>query len=393
MGIARMYTTPIICKSKDGWFVFFRYWNIDTSKYVAKKISRAAGDDLNRIKNLHEREKEFKALRNARETWLKCGWNPLKDPEFKQRLNVSTEDYSDIRQWTVEKALQHALTYKKLAVKSRYDYKKSVEYFLKAAATMMLHVTYISTLNRTHVKACFAYLNTNLKLSAKNYNKRLCHIKSLLSELEEWKAIDENPAFRIKEMFEEKTQKFVSYTDDEREMIREYLYVTNYRFFIFWATIYYTGIRPDEILSLRIKDFNQQTQTLHLKPFSNVVKNKKEREVIVHEGLLQYYKEMKLHEYPEDFYIFSKRFIPGPTKTNGQVPTLLWKKLIWNELGIKKYMYAAKHSGATAFIKAGASEDNLVDHLGHSSKFITRIYTQEGVQQSKLVISKTKVEF
>lgn len=394
MGFARMYTTPIVCKSKDGWFVFFRYWNTESGKYIGKKISRAAGDDLNRIKNLTEKEKEFKALRDARELWLKCGWNPLKDPEFTQRAIVNAEsDYSDIRQWTVEKALRHALKYKNLAVKSRYDYKKSVEYFLQAATTMLLHVTWISKLNRTHVKACFAYLNTNLKLSAKNYNKRLCHIKSLLSELEEWKALDENPAFRIKEMFEEKTQKFIPYTDPERELIREYLYVSNYRFFIFWATIYYTGIRPDEILSLRVKDFNLETQTLHLKPFSNVVKNKKERQVIIHEGLLQYYKEMRLDEYPEDYYIFSKKFMPGPKKTNRQVATLLWQKLIWKELGIHKYMYAGKHSGATAFIKAGASEDHLVDHLGHSSKFITRMYTQEGVEQSKKVISKIKVEF
>lgn len=394
MAKLRMYTTPIICKYKNEWFVFFRFWNNSTGKYVAKKISRANGNDLNRLKDLKQREREFNALRKARETWLQLGWDPIADPDFKQRYKLPSSDkFDDINEWTVTKALLHALQYKKLAKKSKYDYKKSVEYFLQAAGELCIDVMQVSTLTRTHVKAVFAYLSNETKLPPKNYNKRLCHIKSLFSELEEWRAITENPAYGIKELIEEQTEKFVPYTEEERNMIKEYLYVVNYRFFVFWATIYYTGIRPDEILSMRIKDLDLETNTMHLKPFSNVVKNKKERYTAVHEDLARYYKEMNLQQLPQDYYIFSKKLEPGPTKTNAQVPTLLWKKLVQEELGIKKYMYAGKHSGATAFIKAGASEENIVDHLGHSSRFISRMYTQEGVRQSQKVIAKTKVVF
>lgn len=390
----RLYTTPIVCKYRNEWFVFFRYWDHSTAKYVAKKIARAGGNDLNRIKDLKEREREFIALKNVREKWLQLGWNPLTDPEFKLRYKLFSENkFDDIQEWTVERALKHALEYKRLAKKSKYDYKKSVEYFLNAAHRLLIDILPIAQLNKTHIKAVFASLANDFKLQAKNYNKRLMHIKSLLTELVEWNALIDNPAYRIKDLPEETTEKFVPYTHEEREMIKEYLFVTHYRFFVFWATIYYTGIRPDEILSLRVKDFSAQKCTLHLRPFSNVVKNKKERNVIIHEDLLRYYVEMKLDNNSQDDFIFSKSFEPGPKKTNPQVPTKWWKKLVREQLGIDKYLYAAKHSGATAFIQAGASEDNLVDHLGHSSRFITRMYTREGIEQSKKVISKTKVEF
>jgi integrase len=391
----KMYTTPIVCKYKNEWFVFFRYWNQSENKYITKKISRAAELDLNRIKDLKERDIAFKGLRDAREQWLKLGWNPISDPEFKNRavLNNVT-DLNNIADWTVEKAFEHALKYKKLAVKSKYDYKKSVEYFLKAAKALQMNLLPISMLTRQYIKAIFVWLDQEQKLPPKNYNKRLMHIKSLLTELtDEWNALPENPAYRLKDLPEDKTKKFVPITDEEREIIRQYLYLENYRFYIFCITIYYTGVRPDEILSFKVKDLNFKTQCFHLKPFSNVVKNKKEREVLVHDNLMQYYKTMNLEQYPPEYYIFSKNFEPGKRKTNRQVVTLLWKKKVMKELGINKFLYSLKHSGAAAFIRAGASEENVVDLLGHSSRFITRMYTEEGIEQSKLVISKTKVEF
>jgi integrase len=390
----KLFTTPIVCKYKNEWFVFFRYWNIETGKYVPKKISRAAGNDLNRIKDLTEREREFNALREAREKWLLAGWNPITDAEFKNRGVVNATQYNDIQHWSVDKALYHALKFIKLAERSRCDYKKSVEYFVDAARPLLISAMEIRSLTRTHVKAVLStLLQEPFSLSNKNHNKRLCHIKSLLSELEEWKAITENPAFGIKDLAEEKTEKFIPYTDEEREVIKQYLYVTHYRFFVFWATIYYTGVRPEEILSLRICDVNLNKNEIHLKPFSNIVKNRKERFVAIHDDLVRYYKQMNLFQFPDTFYIFSTDFEPGEKKMRRRVVTDLWHNQIKVQLGIDKYMYAGKHSGASAFIKAGASEDTLVDHLGHSSRFITRMYTNEGVEQSKAVIRNTKVTF
>lgn len=387
---SKLYSTPIVVRSTTGdWFVFFRFWNQVTNKYHSIKCR----EDLNRIKDPQEKDAEFKALREARELWLKMGWNPLTDRNFEARKQAETHQFAHIKEWTVEKCLLHAVANKKMATKSRYDYKKSAEYFIEAARPMYIHAMLMKDLEKRHIKAVFNSLLQDFKLSNKNYNKRLEHLKSLLTELVDWEVFTHNPAFGLKNLHEEETQKFVPLDAEERAMLREYLYLENYQFYIYCITIYYTGIRPDEILSLRIKDLDLKNSTLHLAPFSNVVKNKKERRKAVHSKLLRFYQEMQLDQLPDTWYIFSKNFKPGPEKLHRRVATGLWKRLVWNELGIEKYLYSLKHTGADDLIEAGVSEDFVKDHLGHSTKFMTRRYTQKGIEASKKAVLAANIEF
>ena len=386
----KLYSTPIIVRSvSNDWYVFFRYWNQETSKYQSIKCK----ENLNRIKDLVEREAEFKALREARELWLKLGWNPLTDRKFEARKQVNAHEFSHIKEWTVEKCLLHAVANKKMAPKSRYDYKKSAQYFIEASKPMYIHAMLMKDLEKRHIKAVFNNLLQEFNLSNKNYNKRLEHIKSLLTELVDWEVFQVNPAFGLKNLPEEDTQKFIPLDNEERIKLREYLYLENYQFYIYCITIYYTGIRPDEILSLRIKDLDFKSCTLHLDPFSNVVKNKKERRKAVHSKLMRFFEQMELEQYNPNWFIFSKGFKPGPIKQHRKIATELWKKLIWEQLGIEKYLYSLKHTGADDLIAAGVSEDYVKDHLGHSSKFMTRRYTQKGIEASKKAVINSNIEF
>lgn len=388
MSSTKLYTTPVVCKGKREWFVFFRYWDHTQNKYKDFKCA----EGLNRIKDPKEKVAEFKALCDARTIWLKMGWNPLTDREFQNRHNQQkTNDLAHIKQWPLNKAIAYALEYKKLSVKSKYDYKKSKEYFLDAAKQVGFYMLPISQLTRVHIKAIFNYLQP--KLSNKNYNKRLQHIKSLLSELIEWEALDFNPAHGIKELYEEETFKFIPLTNNERTLVRAYLQKVHPTFYVYCLTIYYTGIRPDEVLSLTIADVNFANNTIHLNPFSNVVKNKKERYKTMHPNLVQLYQQLNLQQFPNNTFVFSKNFMPGTTKIRRQVATELWKKLIWNELGIQKYLYSLKHLGADDLIDAGVSETEVQDHLGHSAIFITRRYTQKGFEQSKQKVLASNIEF
>ena len=66
---------------------------------------------------------------------------------------------------------------------------------------------------------------------------------------------------------------------------------------------------------------------------------------------------------------------------------------MWEELGIHKYMYSLKHAGADDLIEAGVDESHVVDHLGHSQKFMTRRYTLKGVEQAKQAVMKANINF
>lgn len=58
---------PKLVKSSQGWYVYFRYAGVQKRyKY-----------NLNYIKGLVEREREFHMLRKALHQKLKDGWNPF----------------------------------------------------------------------------------------------------------------------------------------------------------------------------------------------------------------------------------------------------------------------------------------------------------------------------
>ncbi len=57
-----------------------------------------------------------------------------------------------------------------------------------------------------------------------------------------------------------------------------------------------------------------------------------------------------------------------------ELVTKLWKSHVIDSLGINKYMYSMKHSGADEKILSGISLDALQDMYGHSSKLMTKKY-------------------
>lgn len=67
-------------------------------------------------------------------------------------------------------------------------------------------------------------------------------------------------------------------------------------------------------------------------------------------------------------------FKPSTTQIKRDTVTKLWKKIVKDKLGIDKYQYALKHSGANDKIMAGIEIDALQELYGHSSKLMTVKY-------------------
>lgn len=387
-----MYTTPVVCKPKNNeWFVYFTFYCPKKNKMLP--IKRSEG--LNRIKDAKEKEAEFTALCEARTTWLKMGWNPIEDPKFiiRSRIVVNT-DFENVGKWPINKALTHALEYKKLAPKSMYDYRKSVAYFSQASEKIGIANLPAETFTKSHVKAVFAHLHSVTGLSAKNYNKRLEHIKSIFTELEEWGGISYNPAHGLKSLITEQTIRFVTMTQEERAIYKAFMEQHCFGFYVFSMVEFYTGIRPAEILSLKVSDIDTENLTIHLKPFSNVVKNKKQRACSLPLNLLHLLKQIGVEKVsPNDYLFTGNDFLPGPKKHRSNYATTYWRIWVKERLGINKHLYAFKHLGADELINSGISEDDLVTHLGHSNRFITRRYTLKGMEQAKKKINSLNINF
>lgn len=164
--------------------------------------------------------------------------------------------------------------------------------------------------------------------------------------------------------------------------------------------IYHTGMRPNEVLALKIKDINIKKDLITIVPDDqrDNSKTKNIREVPMSQELSLLIKEWLKHEHSDECYLFGSPFTPGRgnsgyhkagrganhpdyfkpsmTRISRDTVTKLWNTLIISnkELGIKKYLYASKHTGSDDKILAGIDVDALKDMYGHTSKYMTLTY-------------------
>lgn len=101
------YTIPHIMRCADGkWYIFFEYY------HEGKMVPVKRSEQLNRIKNLTEKEAEFKALLKARTAWLEMGWNPITDPKFQNRSLPDANAIENLNKMSFEAALDFAFNKK-----------------------------------------------------------------------------------------------------------------------------------------------------------------------------------------------------------------------------------------------------------------------------------------
>ena len=130
--------------------------------------------------------------------------------------------------------------------------------------------------------------------------------------------------------------------------------------------LYYSGIRANELASLKWEDIDFQRGTIHLK----TAKGGKERVVFFHEklkGFIEYF-NLKKEE-----YVFLSNF--GKKYNKRTVQNIV--KNASRKAGISKNVtpHILRHSFATHLLEAGADIRHIQKLLGHANLQTTQIYT------------------
>jgi len=366
-----IYTTPKVVKYDDlskSWFVYFRY---------DKKLFRYKFG-INYIQNYKERLSEANALRDALLLKLKDGWNP-NVPDLIQ----STANYTFIE------ALDFAIEKKKLSIgkKTLSGYNGTIKFIKEAITSIHYDNLLISETKRAHIKLIMEKAKEQRKWTNNGYNKHLNHLKAILSELIQWDIIEVNPAHNIKNLSVAESEANTPASVEDIEKIKELLSSKYPDFYNFIITIFHTGIRPEEILKIKLEMVDLINSEIILP--AAITKTNKKRIVPINQHLKEYYLQMKLDQLPKDFYLFGsyresgkgnigkyKDFIPGPTKMNRDTATRRWESIVKKGLGISMNMYAMKHLGANRKILAGLELDSLRELYGHTSKLMTEKYAK-----------------
>jgi integrase len=396
------FTEPKLYRAQNGWFVSFQITNNLTGK--TKRIQSRKG--INYIDKKEERTRQANALIKWWKDRLDNGWMPeewLCDVP-KDSLIFPVTKFND--------ALDFALNNCTVSSKTKSGYKGSVKFFKEAATALNLNMA-IKDIDRPHIMLMLKWIKEKRNWSNHAYNKHLGYICAVIARLLDWKVIKFNPAEKIKTLPVAETRKFIPYTDKEKKEIQEYLFANHYRFFVYLITIYHTGMRPKELLSLQIKDVDLDNSLITILPDLKAEnsKTKKIRYVPINNHLIRFLREFELQQYPSNYYLFGSPFETGKGRKgqiNAKHPsyfkpsavqikrdtvTKLWKEIVIDKLKIKKHLYAAKHSGADAKILAGIDLDTLKDLYGHSSKYMTEKYVSVLMEVHKKKIIEHSPEF
>ncbi|MBE99305.1 tyrosine-type recombinase/integrase [Flavobacterium coralii] len=367
------FTTPKVVRSKKGdMYVYFRFY---------KKVKTIRGG-LNYITFKNEREKAlaFEDLRKEVHRQLKSGWNPFENDLSFQKNN-----------FTLIEALDFALEKKKANLKPRtYEsYFSSVKFFKEAAIKSGFEYMPVIDVKRVHVKKIMAKCAEIRKWSNKAYNKNMGYIKAVFSEMLEWDILENNPAHsirKLKEMVNENANR--TPTKEENEKIKKQLTEKMPGLLNYLRFIYHTGIRPDELFSVKIGMIEIDSLTIRIP--AEITKTLRDRILPINPYLFNLLLDMDIDKYPDDYYLFGSRrehrnlgikpetdFLPAPYRLNRSSGCEQWKKLIKDALGIDVNMYAYKHYGADNKILAGIDLDALRELYGHTSKMMTMRYAKK----------------
>ena len=359
------FTIPKLSKGVI-WFVFFRYNG---------KLHRFK-EQLNRIKDLNERERLFLILRDVLHDKLKAGWNPEIPEIIKKQSDLNLID-----------ALRFALEKKKpnISPKTYSGYNGSVNFLETAIKNIGLSNINIIDVKRVHVKLIMEKAKELNSWSNKAHNKHLNHFKAILSELLQWDIIENSPAFKVDNLKVSAPDANRPTNKDNMGRIRTELETNHRNFYIFCITIFFTGIRPEEILKIKLSMVNLKESEIVLPP--EITKTNKKRVVPISPYLLPYYVSMNFSKLPKDYYLFGsfreagkgnlgkfEDFIPAPTRINRDTATRRWEAIVKKKLQIDMNLYAMKKAGANALILAGVSINAIKDLFGHTSEVTTQIY-------------------
>ncbi|UAY56280.1 tyrosine-type recombinase/integrase [Arachidicoccus terrestris] len=399
------YTPPkIVTKNPKDCYVYFRFFH--AGKWHVKKYR----GDANRDHMKAFKMQELQAVQKAKLIWLQNGWNPILDPDFKNRHVIRADSG---RPMTFAQALKFSLSKKKVASKTMQDYGNQLKFIEQSISRCGYDILNIKDVRRIHIRTILDDLDRAKGLSNHGFNKYRDTLRALLGELLDWDIIEFNPAANIRGRAKVESSKYIPLTEAEKKKIAENLERIHFNFFVFSLVVYHAGIRPKEVLALKIGDIDLLSRVITIRPdlAAENSKTKNVRRVPIDDELYNYLMRLGLSKFPHTHYAFGSNcgtsgnrgkgsslkgvsgamrpdfLSPSTVRVKRDTVTNLWGKLVIKGLGINKHLYALKHTGGNDKIVAGVDLDALRSLYGHTNKKMTETYVKQikGVYQDEII--------
>jgi len=360
------YTVPKLSKAAKGWFIYFRY----NEKQYRYKMN------LNYIKDLKERERQFSVLKDVYRDKLKDGWNPELKTIVAQKSILTVIEAFDLTLKNRKELVKHA-TY----LNHLYKIKRIKQSILE----LNIENVKVVDLKSSHYETILDKTKELYKLTNNSYNRYKVELNAVLNSLVDLKILKSSFHLKIKN---KKTVKKVAHLPASKEdilKIKTHLLANFPNYYVFWATMFHTGIRRNEMLRIRLNMVDLKNDSIYLN--DDVTKNANARVTPINQYLKPLLESMHFDNLPKDYFLFGSHdlkykkkfnkdndFTPAPFQLRSWIASNLWRQEVKIKLGIDMNLYATKKHGANEKILAGMSKSSLKELLGHSDEATTDIY-------------------
>lgn len=301
------YSQPKFHEGKTSFVDFFCYDPV-LGKMRRKKYH------LDSAKKRSERRKLAATIISGLSEKLRSGWNPWSAPS-ESRL------YTDI-----DEALDRYAEYIRRSCRQRtfYSYSSRIKVFKEFLQYRPIPVRYTYQFDTALVNDFLDWILLDRGANPRTRN----NYRGWCSALGDWmlmrKYITENPASAIRNLKE--TGKFrTDIAEKDLKLIFRYLKKQNPRFLLACYFEYFTFIRPSELSFLKISDISVKEQKVLVTAEHS--KNGRTAYVGLNETLIHLMLDLGTFDFPGDFYLFGRNFLPSRRRMGSDQFNKEWVKM------------------------------------------------------------------
>ena len=386
------------------WYISYRFYSpnhLDSQGRI--KPFQKVIKGMNEFLDPDSRIQATKELLNLEKySLIDLGYNPITKtsaPEVEASTTVSQYTPLPI-------ALEEALRVKDTVKHNRDDMEGTLRFLKKSIRLLRYENMAISEVRIGHVRTILEYCEkVKTEWNPKMFNKYHKHFSSLLSELKEMGAIEQNPALGLSKKKVVKTVR-PTLSPEGRKKVDDHLrsLVNSYRakgrktdaqgmtaFRLFLRIFFSSGTRLTEIFTAKAARVNLRRQYFIIQQ----KKGKEYKEVVktIPTFAIRYWKLLLRNAGPDD-YCFSKRLQPGPVKLCGEKQVMIrWRVHVKKPLGIKADVNSMKHSHTTEVVDQYSNKVAADVNSHTTTKVVDDIYDVKYDQRKHETIKKINVSF
>ena len=355
--LEKPFTLPKLYNRKGNllkqWHVGFKAFNPDTGQLEEKRIYCPEKFKTEKERNLWAKE-QIKKL----SILLSKGYHLR---SVKSIIPISDKSLNNCLQSVLN------LLASTLAPKTVVTYQSSINKLSGFNKTIL-----VNEFNELQVIQFRDHLLSEIKNSPTTCNNTIQNLRVLYNSYMQRSDIKTNP-FAVKSLREKASTKNIAFTKEHQILLEKYLMENEPEVYFFTRFVYYSFVRPGELLQLKIRNLNIHENYISVP--ANIAKSKRTQTAIIIKPLQELINE-RLNFNESDKLIFGHGLVPGFTKSGINVAFRRHQKAL-KEIGLEAFnytLYSWKHTGAVNAYKSGVGIKELQNMLRHSNSNTTDIY-------------------